>query len=113
MRTEQARDDADDRFSPDFDAQERLQYTLLTPLTTVRGRAQLLARRVERLDGLDADQRAWLIHCAATIDAAVIELVAQIRSLEVTGPVPSGESASGSRDGADVTPIRLLPTPLE
>ncbi len=94
-------------------ALERLQNALLNPLTTVRGRAQLLARRVERLDGLDAEQRAWLIHCATTIDAAVAELVAQIRSLEVTGPVPSGVSASGSRDGADVTPIRSHPIPLE
>ncbi len=113
MRTEQARDDADDRSSPDLDALERLRYIVLTPLTTVRGRAQLLARRVERLDGLDADQRAWMLHCTASIDAAVTRLVAQIGSLEVTGPVPSGDPAGESRDGADVTPIRLHPTPLE
>jgi len=113
MRIDHAQDDDDDRSSPDLDAQERLRYILLPPLTTIRGRAQLLARRVERLDGLDAEQRAWLIHCATTIDAAVTELVAQIRSLEVTGPVPSGDPAGESSDGADVTPIRFHPTPLE
>jgi hypothetical protein len=113
MRPEQDRDDADDRFSPDFDALERLQNALLNPLTTVRGRAQLLARRVERLDGIDADQHAWLLHCAATIDAAVTELVTQIRSLQVAAQGPSGDPAGESSDGADVTPIRLHPTPLE
>lgn len=94
-------------------ALERLQNALLNPLTTVRGRAQLLSRRVERLDGLDAEQRAWLIHCATTIDAAVTELVAQIRSLEVAVPVPTGEPVSGPHDGADVTPIRSHPIQLE
>lgn len=113
MRTERARDDADDRSSPDLDAQERLRYILLTPLTTIRGRAQLISRRVERLDGIDADQREGLLHCAATIDAAITRLVAQIASLEVIAPVPTSESARGSSDGADVTPIRLHSTPLE
>ncbi len=113
MRTDHAQDGDSDLTSPDLDALERLQYTLLTPLTTVRGRAQLLARRVERLDGIDADQRTWLLHCAATINAAVTDLVTQIRSLQVAAPVPSGDPAGESSDGADVTPIRLHPTPLE
>lgn len=57
MGTDHAHDGDSDHIPPELLAQERLQLTLLSPLTTVRGQTQLLARRVERLDGLDRVSR--------------------------------------------------------
>jgi signal transduction histidine kinase len=54
---------------------EELRHDLLNPLATIRGRAQLLSRAVERSTTMDDDERARLLRGLAAIDHAVFAAV--------------------------------------
>lgn len=54
---------------------DELRHDLLNPLATIRGRAQLLIRAVERSISLEDDERARLLRGLAAIDQAVLTLV--------------------------------------
>lgn len=56
----------------DFD---QLRHDLLNPLATIRGRAQLLSRAVERSTDIGDDERARLLRGLAAIDQAVFTAV--------------------------------------
>ncbi len=70
---------------PEVDPAARLRHDLKGALTGIRAQAQLLSRRVARLNGLDPAERAWLLERAARIDAAIMTLAAQIEQIG-TGP---------------------------
>lgn len=54
---------------------EQLRHDLLNPLATIRGRAQLLSRAVERSSDIGDDERARLLRGLAAIDQAVFSAV--------------------------------------
>jgi nitrogen-specific signal transduction histidine kinase len=54
---------------------EQLRHDLLNPLATIRGRAQLLSRTVERSTDIGDDERARLLRGLAAIDQAVFAAV--------------------------------------
>ena len=56
----------------------RLQHALKSPLTTIRGRAYLLARAVRRAPSLTEDERTRMLDGLAEIDAAVAAMVVVI-----------------------------------
>ena len=62
-----------------------LRHDLMNPLATIRGRAQLLTRAVERSAGMDEDERARLLRGLAAIDQAVI---AAVEVLDQAEPYP-------------------------
>lgn len=53
------------------DSFDQLRHDLLNPLATIRGRAQLLSRAVERSATINDDERARLLRGLAAIDQAV------------------------------------------
>lgn len=53
------------------DSFEQLRHDLMNPLATIRGRAQLLSRAVDRSIGIDDDERTRLLRGLAAIDQAV------------------------------------------
>ena len=57
------------------DAFEQLRHDLLNPLATIRGRAQLLTRAVDRSTGIDDAERARLLRGLSAIDLAVLAAV--------------------------------------
>jgi nitrogen-specific signal transduction histidine kinase len=57
------------------DSFEQLRHDLLNPLATIRGRAQLLSRAVERSTAIDDNERARLLRGLAAIDQAVFAAV--------------------------------------
>jgi signal transduction histidine kinase len=63
------------------DAPAVLRHDLKGALTAIRGQAQLVARRLRRPDGLDADERAALLARLERIDASVVALAARIDRL--------------------------------
>jgi signal transduction histidine kinase len=70
---------------------DRLRHDLKSPLTTIYGRSQLLARGIRRSPSLPEEERERLLASTLAIEAAVLALVALI---DATGGV-DGE------DGAD------------
>ena len=78
--------------SPDgvvYNAADRLRHDLLTPVTTISGRAQLLARDIQRSPVLGAEERARLLEAVAAIEAAVRAMVAVVDSIGAGGREPS------------------------
>jgi nitrogen-specific signal transduction histidine kinase len=70
-----------------------LRHDLLNPLATIRGRAQLLTRAVERSASIDDDERTRLLRGLAAIELAVVaavEVLDQAESLQ--------DSTQGSND---------------
>lgn len=57
------------------DSFDQLRHDLMNPLTTIRGRAQLLARAVDRSTGIDDAERTRLIRGLAAIEKAVMAAV--------------------------------------
>ena len=78
------------------DPLKAVRHALKTPLTTIYGRAQLLARVVRRSPSLTEAERASMLDGLATIDAAVHELVRQIDAIEVAQDHPE-KSDEGAR----------------
>ena len=74
-----AADDSPDGFV--FDAADQLRHDLLSPLTTIRGRAYLLARAVQRTPSLTDEERRRMLDGVEAIEAAVAAMVVVIDAL--------------------------------
>jgi signal transduction histidine kinase len=57
---------------------DRLRHDLRSPLTTIRGRAYLLARAVRRAPSLTEEERTGMLTGVAAIETAVAAMVAVI-----------------------------------
>ena len=71
-----------------LDPLDRLRHDLRSPLTTIRGRAYLLARAVRRAPSLSDDERTRMLAGVAAIEAAVATMVVVIEGID------------GDRDGS-------------
>ena len=60
------------------DRLDLLRHDLKTPLVTIHGRAQLLARSIQRSSSLDDDERMRLLAGLTSIAVAVQEMVTLI-----------------------------------
>ena len=60
------------------DLLDQLRHDLKTPLTSIHGRAQLLARSIQRSSSLDDDERMRLLAGLTSIAVAVQEMVTLI-----------------------------------
>src|SRR5215207_5109019 len=69
-----------------IDPLDRLRQDLRSPLTTIGGRAYLLARAVRRAPSLSEDERTRLLASVATIEAAVAEMVVVIDGIGGSPP---------------------------
>ena len=63
------------------DPTEQLRHDLKSPLTTIYGRAQLLARSVRRSSSLSDVERVWMLDGLAVIETAVLALVTRIDAM--------------------------------
>ena len=70
---------------------EQLRHDLKTPLITIHGRAQLLARGIRRAQTLSEEERTRMLDGVATIGAMVLAMVALIDALR-------GEGGDGGAD---------------
>ena len=77
------------------DLLDRLCHDLRSPLTTIRGRAFLLARAVRRAPSLTEEERTGMLAGVAAIDTAVTAMVTVIDG--IGGDRPS----SGSHRATD------------
>lgn len=64
-----------------LDPFDELRHNLKTPLTTIRGRAHLLARAVRRAPSLADEERVRMLDGLAAIDTAVMAMVAVIDAM--------------------------------
>ena len=80
---------------------DRLRYALLTPLTTITGRTQLLQRITEHTPGLTDLERTVLLDGLAATLVAVQQLGQRLEALI------DGEAVSGS----PALPIPTTPAP--
>ena len=67
------------------DALEQLRHDLKTPLITIHGRAQLLARGIRRVPTLSEEERTRMLDGVATIEAMVLAMVALIVAMRNVG----------------------------
>jgi signal transduction histidine kinase len=65
-----------------LDPLDLLRHNLRTPLTTIRGRAYLLARAVRRAPSLTEEERTRMLDGVAAIETAVAAMVAVIDGLD-------------------------------
>jgi len=65
-----------------LDPLDRLRHDLRSPLTTIRGRAYLLARAVRRAPSLTEEERARMLAGVAAIEAAVAAMVVVIDGID-------------------------------
>jgi hypothetical protein len=86
-------------------ARDQLRHDLISPLTIISGRAQLLARMIQRSSSLTEPERNTLLDGLATIEAAVRTLVTQI---DVYG---REEADDHIRAAVIVAPEPVDPTP--
>jgi signal transduction histidine kinase len=63
------------------DATDHLRHDLLTPLTTISGRTQLLARAIGRSPTLAAEERVTMLEGITAIETAVQTLRGVIASI--------------------------------
>ena len=71
-----------------LDRLDRLRHELRSPLTTIRGRAYLLARAVNRAPSLTDDERSRMLAGVAAIETAVTTMVTVIEGID--GDHPTG-----------------------
>jgi signal transduction histidine kinase len=64
------------------EAFDQLRHDLRTPLTTIRGRAYLLARAVRRAPSLTDEERTRMLDGVAAIETAVAAMVAVIDGMD-------------------------------
>jgi signal transduction histidine kinase len=76
----QTADETDDGHR--HEAIDQLRHDLRTPLTTIRGRAYLLARAVRRAPSLTEDERTRMLEGVAVIEAAVAAMAAVIDGID-------------------------------
>ena len=65
-----------------LDPLDRLRHDLRSPLTTIRGRAYLLARAVRRAPSLTEDERTGMLAGVAAIEVAVAAMVVVIDGID-------------------------------
>jgi signal transduction histidine kinase len=65
-----------------LDPLDQLRHDLRSPLTTIRGRAYLLARAVRRAPSLADDERTRMLDGVAAIETAVAAMVAIIDGID-------------------------------
>jgi len=65
-----------------LDPLDQLRHDLRSPLTTIRGRAYLLARAVRRAPSLTEDERARMLAGVAAIETAVAIMVMVIEGID-------------------------------
>jgi signal transduction histidine kinase len=75
---------------------DRLRHDLRSPLTTIRGRAYLLARAVRRAPSLTEDERTRMLAGVAAIEVAVTAMAAVIDSIDGDRPTDSGQDPGPS-----------------
>ena len=78
---------------PPLDPFDQLRHDLKTPLTTIHGRAQLLARSVRRSPSLSDAERARLLEGLVAIEAAVRVMVTVIDAMGAEGVGDAPDSA--------------------
>ncbi len=76
------------------DSFEQLRHDLMNPLATIRGRAQLLSRAVDRSTAMDDDERARLLRGLAAIEQAV---TAAVEVLDNAASYQTGQQAGDDR----------------
>ena len=69
-----------------IDQFDQLRHDLMNPLASIRGRAQLLTRAVERSTAISADERTRLLRGLAAIDQAVLAAVEVLDQAETQNP---------------------------
>ncbi len=74
-----AADDSPDRFV--YDAADQLRHDLLSPLTTLTARSQLLARAIRRSPTLTDEERVKMLVGITAIETAVQTLCAVIDAI--------------------------------
>ncbi len=79
-----------------LDPLDRLRHDLRSPLTTIRGRAYLLARAVRRAPSLTEEERTRMLAGVAAIETAVATMVAVIEGIE-GDPTPPGSDEATDR----------------
>ena len=76
-----------------LDPLDQLRHDLRSPLTTIRGRAYLLARAVRRAPSLTDEERTRMLTGVAAIETAVAAMVAVIECLDGNRPAPGRDAA--------------------
>ncbi len=71
----------------------QLRHDLKTPLTTIRGHAELLARFVRRSRSLTEEEQSRILEGLAAIDAAVVAMVVIIDDIQGSYRDDDGEKA--------------------
>ena len=89
-----AADDSPDGFV--YDAADQVHHDLLSPLTTIRGRAYLLARAVQRAPSLTEDERSQMLVGVQAIETAVVAMISVIDALRAERAEDGGDEASGT-----------------
>jgi signal transduction histidine kinase len=74
-----------------LDPLDQLRHDLRSPLTTIRGRAYLLARAVRRAPSLTDDERTRMLTGVAAIETAVVAMVAVIEGIDGERPAPDSD----------------------
>jgi signal transduction histidine kinase len=77
-----------------LDPLDRLRHDLRSPLTTIRGRAYLLARAVRRAPSLTDEERARMLAGVAAIETAVATMVTVIDGLDDDPAPPDSDEAT-------------------
>ena len=79
-----------------LDPLDQLRHDLRSPLTTIRGRAYLLARAVRRAPSLTDDERTRMLAGVAAIEAAVAAMVVVIDAIDGDRAPDSGQDRDPS-----------------
>jgi signal transduction histidine kinase len=87
------RADDDTHAERPFAPLDRLRHDLRSPLTTIRGRAYLLARAVRRAPSLTDDERTRMLAGVAAIEAAVAAMVVVIDGFDDKRDTGTGNDA--------------------
>ena len=76
------------------DPLDRLRHNLRSPLTTIRGRAYLLARAVRRAPSLTAEERIRMLAGVTAIETAVAAMVTVIDGIDGDRSAPDSDTAA-------------------
>jgi signal transduction histidine kinase len=76
-----------------LDPLDQLRHDLRSPLTTIRGRAYLLARSVRRAPSLSDEERSRMLAGVAAIEEAVAAMVIVIESIDGDRAPPPDDEA--------------------
>ena len=71
-----------------YDAADQLRHDLLTPLTMISARAQLLARDIRRSPSLHEEERTRMLTGLIAIETAVQSMCAVIDAMRGEDPGP-------------------------